>query len=360
MVPEKIKNLIDELFTNGILAREDFKYLIDHRDAEGAEYLFSKARIRQHEVFGNQVYLRGIVEFSSCCKSNCLYCGIRRDNEKAQRYHLSEEEILGCCRQGYAFGFRTFVLQSGEDLTYSDEDICHIILRIKQEMPDVAVTLSIGEKTREQYQMYYDAGADRYLLRHETASPELYKKMHPADQTLENRIRCLHDLRDIGYQIGAGMMIQPPGQTTDDLVTDLYFLNDLQPHMIGIGPFIPHHDTPFRDEPAGSVELTLYMLGILRLMFPKALIPATTALGTIDQKGREKGILAGANVIMPNLSPKEVRGKYLLYNNKICTGEDASQCSLCMSGRMKSIGYTTVIARGDAPGKGPHAAKMAL
>lgn len=360
MVQEHIKNLIDELFEKGILPKDDFKYLIDHRDEEAAEYLFSKSRIRQKEVFGNQVYLRGIVEFSSYCKSNCLYCGLRRDNEHAERYHLTEDEILACCRQGHAFGFRTFVLQSGEDLTYTDEDICHIILRIKKEMPDCAVTLSIGEKTREQYQMYYDAGADRYLLRHETASPQLYAKMHPTDQTLENRIRCLYDLRDIGYQIGAGMMIQPPGQTTDDLVTDLYFLHDLQPYMIGIGPFIPHHDTPFRDEKAGSVELTLYMLGILRLMFPKALIPATTALGTIDQKGREKGILAGANVIMPNLSPKEVRGKYLLYNNKICTGEDASQCSLCMAGRMKSIGYETVITRGDAPGKGPHESKMAL
>lgn len=360
MVQEKIQKLIDELFEKKILAKEDFRYLIDERNEKAAEYLFAKARIRQHEVFGNKVYLRGIVEFSSYCKSNCLYCGLRRDNEHAERYHLSEEEILACCRQGHAFGFRTFVLQSGEDLTYTDEDICHLILHIKQEMPDCAITLSIGEKTREQYQMYYDAGADRYLLRHETAAPELYKRMHPADQTLENRIRCLYDLKDIGYQIGAGMMIQPPGQTTEDLVTDLYFLHDLQPDMIGIGPFIPHHDTPFRDEPAGSVELTLYMLGILRLMFPKALIPATTALGTIDQKGREKGILAGANVIMPNLSPKEVRGKYLLYNNKICTGEDASQCSLCMAGRMKSIGYETVITRGDAPGKGPHTAKMAL
>jgi len=360
MTLEKIENLINVLSAKKILSKEEFRYLIDTRNTDASEYLFEKARICQHEVFGNKVYLRGIVEFSSYCKSNCLYCGLRRDNKYAERYRLSEDEILACCRQGYVFGFRTFVLQSGEDLTFSDKDICHLILRIKQEMPDVAITLSIGEKTKEQYQMFYDAGADRYLLRHETASPVLYQKMHPAEQTLANRIHCLYNLRDIGYQIGAGMMIQPPGQTTDDLITDLYFLYDLQPDMIGIGPFIPHHDTPFRSEAAGSVELTLYLLSILRLMFPNALIPATTALGTMDQKGKEKGILAGANVIMPNLSPKEVRGKYLLYDNKICTGENASQCSICMSGRMKSIGYETVIARGDAPGKGPHEAKMAL
>jgi biotin synthase len=352
------KELIDQLYQKQILSKEGFMKLIDQRDEETAAYLFAKARTVQKQIFGNTVYIRGIVEFSSYCRSNCLYCGIRRDNRKAERYRLSEEDILACCRQGHAFGFRTFVLQSGEDLFYTDEMLCHLIRSIKQEMPDSAITLSIGEKKREQYQKYYDAGADRYLLRHETASPSLYAKLHPSDQTLANRMRCLQDLKEIGYQVGAGMMIQSPGQHTEDLVTDLYYLKDLQPDMIGIGPFIPHHDTPFCAEPAGSAELSLYMIGILRLMFPNALLPATTALGTIDQKGREKGILAGANVIMPNLSPKAVRGKYLLYNNKICTGEDASLCSACISNRMRSIGYQTVISRGDAPGKMPHSANV--
>lgn len=344
-----LKALIDKLFAQKVLSREEFRELFAGRDEASADYLFYKARIRQQENFGNKIYLRGIIEFSNYCRCDCRYCGIRRSNTNAQRYHMSREDIVKCAEVGHAHGFRTFVLQSGEDLSYSDADICRIVSEIREKFPDSAVTLSIGEKSRESYQKYFDAGAERYLLRHETASPELYAKLHPEAQSLENRIRCLYDLKDIGYQIGAGMMLHSPGQTDDDLITDLFFLKDLQPDMIGCGPFIPHKDTPYRGEEAGSVELTLYMLGILRLMFPEALLPSTTALGTVDSKGREKGILAGGNVVMPNLSPKEVREKYLLYDNKICTGDDAIMCASCMNIRMKSIGYEIVEDRGDAP-----------
>lgn len=343
------KDLIDTLYQDQNLDEDAFRYLIDHR-YDDQSYLFEKARERQMEVFGKNVYFRGIIEFSSYCKCDCFYCGLRRSNANAERYHLRKEEILECCSAGYAFGFRTFVLQSGEDLSYSDRDICDIVSSIKNTYQDCAVTLSIGEKTKGQYQMYYDAGCDRYLLRHETASKSLYQKLHPSFQTMENRMRCLYDLKEIGYQVGAGMMLQTPFQTTDDLIQDLIFLKELDPHMIGIGPFIPHHDTPFRNDPAGDLETTLFFLAILRLMFPKALIPSTTALGTIDPLGREKGILAGANVIMPNLSPKDVRSKYLLYDGKICIDEEAAMCNLCMSGKINHIGYNVIKGRGDYPG----------
>ncbi len=341
---------IRELYREGQLPPEEYAPLIDERNPEDAEYLFSLARERCHAVFGDEVFLRAIIEFSNFCASDCNYCGIRRSNGRAERYRMSREAILACAGRAHSFGFRTVVLQSGEDPAYSDEEICGIVWDIRREFPEMAVTLSIGEKSRESYQRYYDAGADRYLLRHETASFSLYKRLKPANQLLENRIRCLLDLKSIGYQVGAGMMLGAPYQQTDDLVQDLLFLRQLQPEMIGIGPFIPHKDTPFRDFPAGTVELTLFMLGVLRLMFPEALIPATTALGTLDPKGREKGILAGANVIMPNVSPVENRGKYLLYDGKICTGEDAAMCSACMERRMAAIGRTISRSRGDAPG----------
>ncbi len=340
---------IDALFETGTLSRAELRALIDGRDGESAAYLFEHARIRQEEVFGRAVYLRGLIEFTSFCRNDCYYCGLRRSNRRCERYRLTEEQILSCCRQGYELGFRTFVLQGGEDMRYSDADICRIVSAIKENHPDCAVTLSIGERSRESYEAYFTAGADRYLLRHETADPVLYSRLHPPELTLKNRVRCLYDLKEIGYQIGAGMMLQAPFQTTDDIVTDLFFLRELQPDMIGTGPFIPHKDTPFRDEPAGTAELTLFMIGVLRLMFPEALIPATTALGTIDPRGREKGILAGANVVMPNLSPADVRGKYLLYDGKICTGDEAAECRTCMQARIRSVGYETVVGRGDAP-----------
>ena len=317
---------------------------------EDRAFLYEKARIRQQENFGNQVYLRGLIEFTNYCRNDCFYCGIRRSNRNCSRYRLTEEEILDCCRKGHALGFRTFVLQGGEDLHYSDDDICRIVSRIRMEHPDCAVTLSIGEKTKETYRRYREAGADRYLLRHETADPVLYSRLHPEELSLENRKRCLYDLKALGFQTGAGMMVQPPYQTEKDLVSDLMFLSELKPEMIGIGPFIPHKDTPFRDKASGSVRLTIDLIAVLRLMFPGGLLPATTALGTLDPLGREKGILAGANVVMPNLSPSKVRGQYLLYDGKICTGDEAAECSRCMELRMERIGYRTVVQRGDAPG----------
>ena len=345
------KERIDRLFEERFLPKEELVRLITERDPESDEYLFEKARIRQNEVFGKRIYLRGLIEFSSYCRNDCYYCGLRRSNTKAERYHLTKDEILECAKQGHDLGFRTIVLQSGEDLSYSDEDICEIVRSIKAEMPDTAVTLSIGEKTKEQYRKYYEAGADRYLLRHETADPVHYGKLHPEELTFENRKRCLYDLKEIGFQTGAGMMLESPYQTTETLAEDLLFLYDLKPEMIGIGPFIPHHDTPFADMPAGGTDLTVFMIAVLRLLFPEALIPATTALGTIDPEGREKGILAGANVIMPNLSPKSVRGKYLLYDGKISAGSEAAENKADLCRRAEAIGYQIDPGRGDAPGR---------
>ena len=342
------KRRIDVLYNEKTLPRGELKALIDDRDDESAEYLFGLARKRQREFYGNAVYLRGLIEFTNYCRNDCCYCGIRRSNRSCDRYRLSEDDILACCEQGYGLDFRTFVLQGGEDMAYSDDAICRIVSAIKTRFPDCAVTLSIGERSTESYEAYHAAGADRYLLRHETADKAHYALLHPPELRLENRIRCLYDLKRIGYQVGAGMMLGSPYQTTDHIVTDLEFLRELEPDMIGVGPFIPHRDTPFADRPAGTAELTLFMLGILRLMHPAALIPATTALGTIDPRGREKGILAGANVIMPNLSPTGVRGKYLLYDGKICTGDEAAECRACLAGRVRSIGYEIAVGRGDS------------
>ncbi len=311
------------------------------------EYLAEKARTVREKYYGKSVYLRGLVEISNICKNNCYYCGIRRDNANAERYRLSKEQILDCCDAGYDLGFRTFVLQGGEDPYYTDERIVSIVSAIKEKHPDCAVTLSLGEFEKESYQKFFDAGADRYLLRHETADKEHYEMLHPAEMSFEHRMQCLRDLKDIGYQVGCGMMVGSPYQTATHLVKDLRFLKDFGPEMVGIGPFIPHHDTQFADCEAGTVDMTIRLLSIIRLLLPDVLLPATTALGTIDPRGREKGILAGANVVMPNLSPSDVREKYLLYDNKICTGDEAAECIRCMAMRISSVGYETVVARGD-------------
>lgn len=313
------------------------------------EYLFEKARNVQNTVFGKRIYIRGLIEFSNYCKNNCYYCGLRRDNHKLERYRLSKEQILQCCEDGYGLGYRTFVLQGGEDEYYTDDNICDIVGSIKERYWDCAVTLSIGEKSRDSYERYYQAGADRYLLRHETANEAHYRMLHPPELAIQNRKDCLQNLKEIGYQVGAGFMVGSPGQTFFHLAEDMEYLQELQPHMIGIGPFITHKDTPFGHEVNGTVEQTLFLIAILRLSFPKALIPATTALGTLAQDGRERGILAGANVIMPNLSPVEVRKQYSLYDNKICTGEESAQCMQCIQKRIASIGYEIVVSRGDYP-----------
>ena len=342
-----MRALIDKLERERVLRQDEFVALIDHRTPELAEYLFSRAREVRRCHYGKDVYIRGLIAFTNYCKNDCLYCGIRCSNRSAQRYRLTKEEILDCCRESWELGYRTFVLQGGDDPWYNADRIEELVRAIKDQHPECALTLSVGEHPREVYQRWYDAGADRYLLRHETADTEHYRSLHPKNLTLETRMRCLWDLKDIGYQVGCGFMVGSPGQTTDCIAKDLLFLHDLQPQMVGIGPFIPHCDTPFRDAPQGSLELTLFLLGIIRLMLPQVLLPATTALGTIHPAGREQGILAGANVCMPNLSPVAVRKKYTLYNNKISTGEEAAQSRDALAKRIASIGYQVVVSRGD-------------
>lgn len=319
------------------------------QDASEEDRLFSRnlARERAQARFGKQVFFRGIIEFTNHCKNDCYYCGIRRSNRCLSRYRLTEDEILSCCEEGYRLGYRTFVLQGGEDGWWTDEKITALVRRIRAQYPDCAITLSIGEKSREAYQAFFDAGADRYLLRHETANEAHYAKLHPARQTLSNRIRCLRDLKDIGYQTGAGMMIGAPYQTAETLAQDMEFLANLRPEMVGMGPFLPHKDTPFRDFPHGSAELTLYLLSLVRLLLPDALLPATTALGTLDASGRQQGVLSGCNVVMPNLSPMAVRQKYLLYDNKAGIGDDGESSLRKLRAQMQEIGYEVAVGRGD-------------
>ena len=312
-----------------------------------AALLAEKADRLRRQIYGNQVYVRGLIEMTNYCKNDCYYCGIRRSNRDCDRYRLTEEQILACCREGYELGFRTFVLQGGEDAWFTDERLEALIGEIKKGFPDCAVTLSLGERSPESYERLRQAGADRYLLRHETATKSHYETLHPETMSFENRMASLRILRSLGYQVGCGFMVGSPGQTAEHLAADLAFIRDFQPDMCGIGPFIPHHATPFGNEPAGTLEQTVYLLSIIRLLVPNVLLPATTALGTIDPVGREKGILAGANVVMPNLSPVSVRKKYELYENKICTGEESAQCRGCLAGRMASIGFEIVTDRGD-------------
>ncbi len=342
-----MKELIDKLYETQELERSELLLILNNFNADISEYLFDKARFVSKKHFGNSIYTRGLIEFTNFCKNDCYYCGISRSNQNADRYRLSMEEILSCCQTGYELGFRTFVLQGGEDGYYSEDKVVEIIKGIKSAYPDCAITLSIGERSYEAYKRFIEAGADRYLLRHETATDEHYNKLHPAELSLSDRKKCLYNLKEIGFQVGTGFMVGSPFQTMENIAEDLLFLKEFKPHMIGIGPFIPHKDTRFLNEKQGSLDLTLLLIGILRLMNPKALIPATTALGTIDKNGREMGILAGANVVMPNLSPVSVRKKYALYDNKICTGEEAAECRFCLQNRMQKIGYELVVDRGD-------------
>ena len=339
--------LIDRLERERDLSDAELAALIECSDPQTLDYLAARARAVRDAHYGRKVYIRGLIEYSNYCKNDCLYCGIRRSNRNAERYRLSKEQILDCCCTGYALGFRTFVLQGGEDPYFTDERAASIVSAIRGEFPDCAITLSMGERGRESFQRLFDAGANRYLLRHETADCDHYARLHPAELTLQNRMQCLRDLKDIGYQTGTGMMVGSPFQTTDCLVRDLRFIQQLQPQMVGIGPFIPHHDTPFAQYPAGTARQTLTLLSMLRLMLPCALLPATTALGTIDGDGREKGMNAGCNVVMPNLSPRDCRSKYLLYDNKIATGDEAAESLNSLKKRMERAGYEVVTDRGD-------------
>ncbi len=342
--------VLDRFIQDHNLDQEEFAELICLAEAdEAVRQRLTKEAVRlRKKYYGSGVYVRGLIEFTNYCRNDCYYCGIQRSNRKIERYRMTKEEILECCREGYRLGFRTFVLQGGEDLYYTDERMADIVRAVHGKYPDCAVTLSLGERSYDSYKLLREAGADRYLLRHETADRELYGKLHPPEMSFDERRQCLYDLKKLGYQAGAGFMVGAPGQTVEDIAEDLVFLKELEPHMAGIGPFIPHHDTRYAEEPAGSVERTLLLLSIVRILLPKVLLPATTALGTMDEKGREKGLAAGANVVMPNLSPLRNRKQYELYDNKICTGEEAAEGIGDLARRVERTGYHLVCARGDA------------
>lgn len=341
------QSLLEQLAADRHLTEEQWRQLFAAYTREDLDQAVKMARDIAVANFGKTIYFRGIVEFTNFCRNDCYYCGIRCGNHNVARYRLETEDILHCCQEGYDSGFRTFVLQGGEDDYFTDVRMCAIVRAIKERWPDCAVTLSLGERSRESYQALFDAGADRYLLRHETADPAHYALLHPPRQTLENRLRCLRDLKDIGYQTGCGIMVGTPGQTPETLARDMVFMQELKPEMIGVGPFLPHRDTPFRGEKPGSVELTLFILALCRIMLPRVLLPATTALGTAEGDGRQRGVLAGCNVIMPNLSPLAVRKKYMLYDNKAGTDLTAEQGVALLRRQMEEIGYEVVVGRGD-------------
>lgn len=342
-------DIAEKLIADHELSEAEYVALIRQAGNPETTRLLAEEAVRLRKLYyGNKVYTRGLIEFTNYCKNDCYYCGIRKGNHKAERYRLTKEEILDCCEQGHELGFRTFVLQGGEDAYYTKERMTEIIRSIKDRYPDCAITLSIGEKSYKAYQAFRKAGADRYLLRHETADDAHYRTLHPAGMSLAVRKQCLYDLKELGYQVGAGFMVGSPGQTAEHLARDLIFLKELNPHMVGIGPFIPHHDTIYAKEKEGSVELTLFLLSVIRILLPKVLLPATTALGTLDPQGREKGLAVGANVVMPNLSPLKNRKQYELYDHKICTGEEAAECRECLARRVESVGYRLVNERGDA------------
>ena len=347
-----MKELIERLERERDLTNAEFAVLLDQSSGADRDFLFERARAVRDAHYGRKVYIRGLIELTNYCKNDCLYCGIRKSNVSCERYRLTKEQILSCCESGYALGFRTFVLQGGEDGWYTDERMTDIVRAMRQAYPDCAITLSLGERGRESFKRLYDAGANRYLLRHETADEAHYARLHPASMTLTHRLQCLRDLKEIGFQTGAGFMVGSPYQTTECIVRDFRFLQELKPQMVGLGPFIPHHATPLKDFPAGSTERTLLCLSIVRLLLPNVLLPATTALATIDGDGRIKGMNAGCNVVMPNLSPLEDRSKYLLYDNKASSGEESAESLRALREHLAAAGYEVVIDRGDYKGEG--------
>lgn len=342
-----MENLIQKFITTHRLEKEEYIALLQCGKEE-QELLREEAVRLRKQYYGNKVFTRGLIEFTNYCKNACFYCGICALNTNVVRYRLTAEDILDCCKQGFELGYRTFVLQGGEDPFYTDEILEEIITLMKTNYPECAITLSLGERTYESYKRLKAAGADRYLLRHETATKEHYELLHPANMKLSNRMQCLEELKELGYQVGVGFMVGSPYQTDEYLANDLVYLQEFRPHMVGIGPFIPHHETRFKDAEQGSLDKTLLLLSIIRIMLPTVLLPATTALGTINRRGRELGLEAGCNVVMPNLSPVSVRKQYELYDNKICTGEEAAECMGCLTKRVSSVGYELVSERGDS------------
>jgi len=353
-----VLSLLQKLYRENQLNSEELLFLLTHMDAADRGKLYELSHRTALRVFGRNVYLRALIEFSNVCRRNCRYCGIRAQNSGVSRYRMTPQEIIDCCGRAYALGFRTFVLQSGEDPWFTERRVTELVASIRRRFPDAAITLSIGERSTSEYEAFFEAGADRFLMRHETASPWLYKELHP-DMTMENRRRCLQDLKRIGYQVGAGFMVGLPGQRPEDLVNDLLFLKDFEPDMVGIGPFIPHSQTPLASSTGGTLEDSLVMVAVTRLLLPECLLPATTALGTLHPIGREKALAAGANVLMPNVSPVEVRPKYQLYENKICVDEDFEHCQSCLRWRIESVDLDVDMSRGDSPAsrhlfKSPH------
>ncbi len=342
--------LIDRLAEEHILPTASYQTLLFDLDAEEDAYLASTALRIKQKHYGDDIYIRGLIEVSNICKNDCYYCGIRASNRGCDRYRLTPDDILSACSEGYALGFRTFVLQGGEDGYFTDDLLCGLLGRIKDRYPDCAVTLSLGERSYESYRRLKDAGADRYLLRHETANEAHYGMLHPPALSWKTRMACLADLRKCGYQVGCGFMVGSPHQTREMLAEELRFIGEFRPEMCGIGPFIPHKDTDFRDCPAGSVSLTCRLLSCIRLIHPTVLLPATTALGTLHPSGREMGILHGANVVMPNLSPPTVRKKYMLYDNKLSDGDESAEAIASLTSRLAKIGCTIKVARGDCEG----------
>ncbi len=343
---EKAKKLIDFLSENHFLTEEEYLFLIKNRNEETAEYLRQKADKARKSVYSNKIFVRGLIEISNICKNDCYYCGIRSSNKNCDRYKLSEADILSCCENGYKLGFRTFVLQGGEGV-FSIDFVCDFVRKIKEKYPDCAVTLSLGEYQKADFLKMKNAGADRYLLRHETICKEHYEKLHPEKMSYENRLRCLKDLKDLGFQVGSGFLVGSPYQTDEIIAKEFKFIEEFSPQMCGIGPFIPQKDTPFKDEKSGTAEETAYYLSIIRLIKPNILLPATTALGTIKKGGRELGILSGANVLMPNLSPEKERSKYALYDNKLATGVESAEQIEKLKIQMQNIGYEIISDRGD-------------
>ena len=339
--------LLNKLSENGRLSEAEFAELLRSCDETLATEAAAIARIKRKGTYGDRVFLRGLLEFSNYCRNDCYYCGLRKSYRGLSRYRMTKEEIISRTDYGYELGFRTFVLQSGEDAFFSDELLCGMIAEIKDRHPDCAVTLSIGERERESYERLFAAGADRYLLRHESCVKEHYVLLHPEEMSFEHRMGCLRMLREIGYQVGCGFMVGSPFQTSGHLAKELCFLAEFKPDMCGIGPFIPKEGTPFEEKKAGSVEMTCFLLSLIRIMLPDVLLPATTALGTLDPEGREKGIMAGANVLMPNLSPVSLRSLYALYDSKICMGEESAECVECLKRRIEKTGCRIEVSRGD-------------
>lgn len=344
----RFAGLLEGFRTGDYPDREGWRLLLTSLSGEQALRLRRLAAETAAQTFGRGVYIRGLIEISSFCRNDCYYCGLRRSNRHAQRYRLTREEILSCCRNAAALGFGTFVLQGGEDDGQSDEWIEALVRDIRREFPDHAVTLSVGERTAGAYRRFREAGADRYLLRHETRNDGHYARLHPSEMSAGHRRSCLRTLKALGFQTGAGMMIGSPGQTVDCLIDDIQFLEELQPEMIGMGPFVPAAHTPFARCSPGTVEQTLRLVALMRLRFPDALIPATTALSALSADGRLQAILSGANVVMPNLSPAGVLGRYAIYDGKPY-GTGARRGLDVVAAELESIGYHIVCGRGDSP-----------